>query len=271
KMSGAGRFIKDIGRRGEGPGDLFTPLYMKIKDDKLFVVDSYALSTFSLDGAFIRKFRIFNSCDNFDLFRDKIVTMEVTKDHLFHIYSYDGKRELSFGKKYSIDFSKFKGFGERFVDRILHLGKVICDQDHIYFLSFTFGDVFVYNDKGELIKKGKLQGLNEDLIKKNIEYFFVKGAKIDTKKGAVLSAYGAILDCAVQDNLLYTLNSDDIIFVYDKTDFKLVKKYAFDKVTGGRIFSSFLLYPLTVGDDKFFYLSLEGPEDFFIGVFKIKK
>jgi outer membrane protein assembly factor BamB len=270
KMSDKGRFIKNIGRRGEGPGDLFTPKYIRINDNKLFVVDSYALSIFSLDGAFIQKFRIFNNCDYFDLFRDKIVTLEVTRDHLFHIYAYDGKRELSFGKKYKIDFSKFKGFGDMFVDRTVHEGKVICDQDKIYFLSYLFGDVFVYNDKGELIKKDKLAGFDEQLIKKNIEYFFIKGVKIDSKGSTIVKYNVLIDDCAFLGNELYVLNPNKEIFIYDKNNFRLLKKYRFKEIPGKNILASYLLYPMVVDYDIILYIAIEGSEDYYIGVFKIK-
>jgi hypothetical protein len=269
-MTGEGRFIKNIGRRGEGPGDLFTPLYMKIKYDKLFVVDSYALSIFSLDGAFIRKFRIFNSCSKFDLFRDKIVTMEVTKDNLFHIYSHDGKKELSFGKKYKVNFSKFRYSSEKSIDRIAHSGKVLCDQDHIYYLSYNFGDFFVYNDKGVLIKNGRLPGGDEDSIKKNIEYF-LKDTNIVGKRGDIEPWYSLIIDCAVQDNLIYTLNTNGVIFVYEKKDFKLVKKYTIGDIPGRKKFLSFGFYLMVRDDDKFFYVSQQDAEDYYIAVFKIKK
>jgi hypothetical protein len=58
KFDASGKFVKDIGRHGQGPGDLTNPGHLSILDGKYLVVGEYAtsgrISIFNLDGEFVK-------------------------------------------------------------------------------------------------------------------------------------------------------------------------------------------------------------------------
>lgn len=58
KFDASGKFVKAIGRHGQGPGDLTYPGHLSIMDGKYLVVDEYAaaqrISIFDLDGEFVK-------------------------------------------------------------------------------------------------------------------------------------------------------------------------------------------------------------------------
>ena len=58
KFDASGKFVKTIGRHGQGPGDLTNPGHLSILDGKYLVVGEYAanrrISIFDLDGNFVK-------------------------------------------------------------------------------------------------------------------------------------------------------------------------------------------------------------------------
>ncbi|MBN1271901.1 MAG: 6-bladed beta-propeller [Candidatus Aminicenantes bacterium] len=62
KFDQSGRFIKLIGQRGEGPGDLMAPAFIAITKETVVVYDirSKKFSTFTRDGEFIQQFSYLN-------------------------------------------------------------------------------------------------------------------------------------------------------------------------------------------------------------------
>lgn len=58
KFDASGKFVKKIGRHGQGPGDLTNPGHLSILDGKYLVVSEYAaaqrISVFDLDGEFVK-------------------------------------------------------------------------------------------------------------------------------------------------------------------------------------------------------------------------
>lgn len=56
KFDSTGKFIKLIGKKGQGPGDLYLPTIITVSDDRLIVWEELnrRISIFTLDGGFIR-------------------------------------------------------------------------------------------------------------------------------------------------------------------------------------------------------------------------
>jgi len=164
KMDSSGRLLKQIGQFGLGPGDMNIPFLMKIKNDRLFVLDSIGISIFFLDGKFEKKFRVFQFPRGFDIFKDMIVLMEFDSKGSppFNLYTFDGKKQATFGSLYKLNYKLFKQLDKYMVIHTAHDGKVLCDDNYIYFISYLFGEVFKYDSKGNLIQKKKNRRARRD-------------------------------------------------------------------------------------------------------------
>jgi len=278
KTDKAGRFIKRISQKGQGPGDLFRPWKMKIKGDKLFVLDAIAMSVFSLEGTFIRKFRIFNRVFNFDLFQDKIILLDISKDSLMVMCDLTGKRIKTFGVKYKPDFSKFKTGDKYFVEECLNEGTVICSEENIFFVSYLFGDVFRYDSKGKLIEKKKLKGIDSSQVKRNIDYFFVNGPKEDDKLGQKINFWPAISDIFYHEGSLYVLDTKQSknmgqILSFAIKSLSLKKIYCFGLVPGreSEAIAPYFIFPRKTSNGMNFYISMYWNKDNYIALYKTKK
>jgi len=230
KMSAEGKFVREIGRRGQGPGDLYWPIYMEIKGDCLFVADNLGVSIFSLDGRFIQKFRLFKGKEGIAPYQDKVAVFEIGKNSLFTLYQADGKRLLEFGQKYQVDYKIFKGYSDRDVDSMIHRGKLVTDQESFYYLCYGLGEISKYDKEGKLVKKVKLDGLNNEWIQGFIRTFFVKGRTYDPypKRGSGVPI--CIFDALCLEEGIFIMTQgqkDSRILVYDRQDFKLLKEYTY--------------------------------------------
>jgi len=274
KMSREGKHIKNIGQRGEGPGDLKWPTHIRIKGDRLFVIDSVALSVFSTDGRFIQRFRVFNRIEHFDFLGENLVLNEFSNDGLFRLYTCEGKRLLSFGKKYSIDYGLFKGYSQYEIDGTVNTGKVLGDGENTYFLSYVFGEIFKFDAGGNLVKKVKLDGLDNKIITRNIRYFFIDGAKREKRVRDNLGYFAPVSDAAYLDNAIYVLTSNPeywLIVAYDRNQFNIQGRYRLSPL-GKDTAAPVNLYLCRKGAEIFFYISFyRGRRDSFITMYTIKR
>lgn len=274
KMSPEGKFVWEIGRRGQGPGDLYWPIYMDIKGDRLFVADNLGISIFSTDGRFIQKFRLFKGKEGIAPYQDKVAVFEIGKNSLFNLYQADGKRLLEFGQKYNIDYKIFKGYRDRDVDSMIHRGKLMTDQDSFYYLCYGLGEIFKYDKEGKLVKKAKLDGLNNEWIQGFIRTYFVKGRTYDPYpkrgSGTPICIFDAV--CLEEGICVMTQGQENIlILVYDRHDFKLLKEYTYNIKPCGEhewgVSDLFYACQNNVGTTDF-YLLCSGDDEFFIVKYK---
>lgn len=78
KMDPKGKFVSRIGRKGQGPGELYRPFRIEIFENKLFVKDRTGISIFQVDGAYQERFRLFSPFIAMAPWQNKIAVAEAT-------------------------------------------------------------------------------------------------------------------------------------------------------------------------------------------------
>lgn len=92
-----GRFICNIGQRGEGPGEIapFTSIDFAVTDTAVFITDgSRLIRSFNPDGRFCSQYTISAPADNIIALPGKLLTYSQRDSMTWHIYSCTGE-ELS--------------------------------------------------------------------------------------------------------------------------------------------------------------------------------
>lgn len=166
-----GEFIRKIGRRGQGPGDLSGAMYFDIDhygDLYVYETGNFRFSIFSKDGKFHNSFRTNKTID----FRGaelgccitenrEIVTVQAERGYYFTVYSRDGKIIREFGEIQEIikgrkSLNKESADGFPFVD----------DYGNYYIFLTKLAQVRKYNPAGILIKEQTLEIPEIQKIKK---------------------------------------------------------------------------------------------------------
>lgn len=110
----SGKFVKQIGSVGQGPGDLLHPDYFDLKNNKLFVVENgnKRVSIFSISGNFIHSFKIpsFPQAMIYVNSRDEIYLNQPTiGGYLFDVYDSTGQKIRSLIPAEPFEHPAFKG------------------------------------------------------------------------------------------------------------------------------------------------------------------
>ncbi len=175
KMDPKGKFVSRIGRKGQGPGELYRPFRIEIFENKLFVKDRTGISIFQVDGAYQERFRLFSPFIAMAPWQNKIAVAEATPHSLVTEYDYTGKKTNTFGFKYKPNYPSFKAWTPQSLDNSVNNGKLFFYQDQIYFVSKLFGEVFKYSLDGKLTGRSSiLLKSSEETAKKNKGIFFNK-------------------------------------------------------------------------------------------------
>lgn len=273
-----------VGTRGVGPGDLYMPVLMKVDNNKVIVRDQTAWSIFDLNGKFLSRFRTFNSIIAFDAHKDKIYMVENFNEakgydknrKFFTVYSLDGKKLESFGEPpYVPNYSLYKKEPASSIYSDAHVGKIICTDNCIFFISERFGEIYKYDYKGKLITKGQLPDLDNKDIRKNRKTFF-DGSYKDSNYDYI----GSWFDASYCNGRLYILKQVNVrrmnyeIMEIDPNTFNMLNKYDYYKINpnNGALLLGLKLVVKEINSVTRFYLSLkdEKDEDFFIQSYRIK-
>jgi len=232
-----GKFIRKIGREGQGPGDFYRLDDFDFDSNgNIYVLDSVNLrmSIFSQDGKFSNSFRIasrFNPM-NTSLFinnNDEIVVNLSRTGYYFTVFNINGEILRSvgeierFGKKRS-NFDEMHGHGIPIID---------SKGNYYIFLSNRFM-VKIYDSNGELKKEMLLDSFIPKLkdFRKNawtppekqdwalISYYFTHVKFVDNKFYIMIFNYPR--KHPIKNMLIFVLNTDlniikecNLIFPYD--------------------------------------------------------
>lgn len=201
KFDNKGKFICDIGKKGQGPGEYSAILVDSCLDrsDRFYVVELMKVHIFDEYGKFVHSFvpDLFPRDIMIDQ-EDKIILVGLKKEKIFHVYSQEGKYLDSFGEPFSIPekLRRFYPSGKTTEPWDVHLsedGKIFAVNPFKY-------EIDVYQDKN----------LVEKISRSSPFYRFPKIIKNEKGKEDCLYTYIKILE------------SNNHIFVWYGTE---IKKY----------------------------------------------
>jgi len=286
KLDQSGRLIQKIGRKGQGPGDLELPSRICVDKDKVFVSDNRAISTFDIKGNFLNRFRKFRLITSIAVFQNTVLLAEPTSDRLISAYGFNGMKLNSFGQKYKIDYSIYNNWPKDHVDQMINRGKIVCSENFIFFISESFGDIFKYNEKGELMFMKKMEDI--DFIENRRNLIFKAGGEINRKgyyvlKGKDLGYFindafylkGKIYLLLSENYLLFSKGnmSNAEVWQIDEDSLEIEKKISFiitEKNKSNKIYPRGLAIRESENNNLLYYMSYYDDKkgDFLIGLFK---
>jgi hypothetical protein len=267
KLDKNGKLIMEIGRKGQGPGDLSYPRYISIYNNRIFTVDNIGISIFDLNGKFINRFRKFYRIFSIAVYKNTVLLASVSTKNLITVFDYKGKKLNSFGKKYDVDYSIHKGWPEIVVDRAINIGKIVCSENYIYYITYLFGDIFKYDVNGKLLFKKEMPN-NINIIKRNRKIYFKKGVKKDTPYIKFLN------DAIYFGNKIYLLLwKKDIygeIWQLDENTLEVEKKYRFFGKNRENKIIARSIARWNKNNEQLFYISYRDTDigDIFINLYK---
>jgi len=236
-------FIRSIGQKGKGPGDIERPISISVDNNIISIKDQEFISFFDIEGNFVTKFRNFSSYIDFLYLDKKVYCVGITKnDNLIDIYSIDGIRLNSFNKKYLKFDYEFRKRSKFFIESRIYDGNILSDEEYIYFLNRRFGIIQKFNQHGDiLLKKDMLP-----ILGKNAKINADKNAKIFLKSEYNLSKvpiYEVFRESKLVGNEVYILinileknkkNKTEIISI-DKNNLSLKSRYQLNLSEGEQI------------------------------------
>ncbi|MFH0988731.1 MAG: 6-bladed beta-propeller [bacterium] len=165
-----GIFIRKIGSRGKGPGELLDPFVIAIDDkNKLLYCDDKTngrISVFQTNGNFMRAIRVFLPYYDIAILKENLFTSSFNdiNSTLFCKYNSTGKLIRSFGNM--ID----KNHKEYYYARTLYESELYSDGKYLYTFFIKLPLINVYSSDGELITTINLiENELEKIREKNIE------------------------------------------------------------------------------------------------------
>jgi len=275
KFDKNGNFIKKIGRKGQGPGELQYPFLISLGEKNIYISDNFGISIFDTKGRYINRFRAFRVRRAMAIFKDKVLLSESNSKNLITMYDQSGKMLNSFGDIYKVNHPLLNE-GGRYklnVDLILNWGEIVCSDKYIYFISSLFGDIYKFDKNGNLIKKKEIEDIS--FLEKNKKYYFSNSTINKSKnKGLPLRAY--FNDAICFENKIYLLLMDKGVYgeilQLDEKKLEIDRKYSFfnmqEKIPTQLKSRRIGMFKQEDGSNLNFYVSFYSSEEFFINMYK---
>ena len=166
KYNTQGKHIKNIGRKGQGPGEFQMPLFLQIsQDDKIYVGDILAknIAIFSVNGDYLKTIKVKEPVDNTIIIQNE----EIIAGIRYSIETETGEREHTY-KVYKCSFQMDKLF-EIYSQRQPMIGRIndgqfsldypwfvkwdINSKNNIYIATANKYKINVFSSKGSLLFK----------------------------------------------------------------------------------------------------------------------
>jgi hypothetical protein len=253
------KYVRTIGKRGQGPGDLEHPTEISVSENTIAVRDQSGVSFFDLDGNYKNRFRLFSRTLSFVFVNNQVycVTPNPYEANLIEVYSMAGKRIFTFGSKDSLFSHNYRQPSMRdsaVQEMILFDCKLRSDGRSIYYISRRFGTLIKFSLSGDKLSQtdiSLLYGENEkSKVKENKRLFLDNVFDIYAAKGMIPDDF-IFRDFRVEEENIYLLsdlwdflkkkfNSSMEIKALDKTRFQVAHNYGLQLEEDERPFMFFL-------------------------------
>jgi hypothetical protein len=242
KHKDSAEFIRLIGKKGQGPGDIQKPFSISIDNDIISIIDQTAVSFFDLNGIYINKFRLFSNFID-SIFINKLffhLNTNPKNDNLIEVYTIDGKRIMTFGKKYlKLNYKVRKGLPAALIERTIYDGELLSDGNFIYYINRRFGTLHKYSLSGKMILQKDLLSLfgeNEKRKADKNRNLFLENEYVLTKENRSIRRYDIFLEAKLLgDKIYFLLDQHNIlknkpkfsieIISINKGNFNVISKY----------------------------------------------
>jgi hypothetical protein len=241
--SNKAEFVRFIGKKGQGPGDIQRPLCISVDADIVSIADQESISFFDIDGNFISKFRHLSNVLDILLIKKSVYVFNISdQDDLIDVFSIKGKKLKSFSKKYLNLNYKIKKTPQSIIERTIYSGPIISDGMYIFTLNRKFAVLQKYSLEGKLIIQKDLIpvfGMYEkNLVEKNTGLFLKNEFVIQRGKG--IPHNWIFEDAKIENNNLFIFSAIWIgknrfkleIRSINAKDFKLKSIYQLNLNTG---------------------------------------
>lgn len=278
------KFVKEIGRPGQGPGDLMRPMSLAITKNGIAVFNEAGISFFSADGTFQDRFTIIPPVHNrFTCLDDKlyIKKFQPSDRHLIEVRSRAGLLLRTIGRKYlRFDPGSFIDRDPASVEAQAYEGLLVTDGRFVYYLNSAFGDIKKFDAQGTLIAENSLVSsfgeFGRAIFEANQDLYFHGGLdRISNKR--MYPSSGVWRDAAIENGKLYIMADDfapkigksktiDILAV-DLDSFKPMATYQFPLEKDDRP------QCLTVSErngSPIFLIAMHTADGYEIGVYKVE-
>lgn len=153
----AGKFLRSIGKKGQGPREFLLPKNFFLKNNRIFIIDIGKVHIFSLKGEFIKSLKIdFDGTDVKVNQKNEIIVLGLRNDKIFHAFNWEGKLLYSFGDPFEIP-SKYLNRFIKFKDSPslkTHIKMYMIDENIYIFHPFEY-KLRVYKNNQLLKEFGK--------------------------------------------------------------------------------------------------------------------
>jgi hypothetical protein len=205
-------FLKEIGRPGQGPGDLMLPMSLAITKNGIAVFDDAGISFFSADGSFQDRFKTIPTIrDRFTYLDDEIYIkkFQTSDHHLIEVRSRTGSLLRTVGRKYlRFDPASFIDRDPAAVEAQAYEGPLVTDGESIYYLNSAFGDIKKFDNRGMLLAENNLVSsfgeFGQAIFEANQDLYFHGGLDRVSNKRMYPSS-GVWRDAAVENGKLYIM------------------------------------------------------------------
>lgn len=177
------KFIKDMGRKGQGPGEFLGPLMMSVCGDSLYVYDRglKRISVFDSSGYFCNSIqldilpsaRVYGFFYNSNLRRFGLSYYDREKNKTIHLFSCNGSHIFSYGEP--LLCTGTSNYLDERLKSSASKGKLYLRNDRIFFSRFNPYELREYSIEGNLEKvifrknkfmpRNRIEILNEESIK----------------------------------------------------------------------------------------------------------
>ena len=190
KFSREGKQLLTFGGWGQGPGELHWPADISIdKDlDQVFIMDNIGISIYDSDGRYINRIRTFIPPLSLCAIHNGVALLQPAQDRkeMINFYNKEGQPVSSFGEKYQVNYSLSKEIQPNFLDRLANMGKILSDGEYIYYVSYVFGEIQVFDFSGKLVRRKKITGIrNLEKVTRDYERLFFKEGIKKNKDGTI--------------------------------------------------------------------------------------
>ncbi len=272
---GRAEFLKAIGRRGQGPGDLNLPFEISAAEGVLSVRDQYGVSRFTLDGEFLDRFRIpFHSLAmNLEAGRYYFLSAIPGETHLIHALSENGEKEGSMLRKtLAIKASGNKDVSWEMLERYFYEGRLFAAPARLYYLNTMLARLTELDRSGRLVRSAFLDPELGEAARKNVRKnneMLRRGLEVEQQAGGGLAIPWRVIcrDACLFKGRLYLLDPPGAgeagmgggrpgpgIRRIDLRSLRLDAEYRLDAAAGAPSIQSFL-----VGEEagKLFFLACQ--------------